>query len=63
MNLKATRAMEKGDAYVAQCPQCGVVIYVPHRKVILELGPCPSCSRNARWTQVDVPVGPFKADA
>ena len=63
MRLEATAAMQFGNGYVAQCPECGVLIYVPSRKMILELGPCPSCARNARWTHVDVPVGPFRNES
>lgn len=63
MNLQPTPAMDNGNGYVAQCPDCGALIYVARRKIILELGPCPVCSKNARWSQVDLPVGPFRNDA
>lgn len=61
IELSATPAMVRGVSYVAQCPNCGVLIAVPeegrHR---IDLGSCPSCSLNRGWSPVDVPVGPFK---
>lgn len=60
LQLTATPAMVRGVQYLAQCPDCGVVIVVPDAaKSKRELGPCPACSRNARWSHVDPPVAGF----
>lgn len=61
IELSATPAMVRGVSYVAECPNCGVLIAVPSNgRAQRELGACPSCALNSRWQTADVPVGPFK---
>jgi uncharacterized paraquat-inducible protein A len=61
MRLSPTPAMEVGTAFVAQCRQCGVLVYVPHATLQLRhLANCPACDKRL-WQQVPQPVGPFKA--
>lgn len=63
VRLSPTPAMVQGVSYVAQCPNCGVLVAVPtNGRARSELGACPSCALNSRWSAVDVPVGPFKPD-
>lgn len=63
LRLSPTPAMVQGVSYLAQCPNCGVLVAVPtNGRARRELGACPSCALNSRWTAVDVPVGPFRPD-
>lgn len=61
IQLTPTPAMEIGSAFVAQCRQCGVLVYVPHATLqVRHLANCPACDKQL-WQQVRPPVGPFKS--
>ena len=57
IELRPTIAMQRGDAHVTQCAQCGLLVYVPLRRA--NLGACPSCGGSTWWRQ-HLPVGPFR---
>ena len=62
MKIEPTISMMKGEGFVSQCNNCGVLVAVPgsatgHRR----LAGCPSCDKQS-WHRVELPVGPFKKD-
>lgn len=59
VNVTATPAMERGNAYVVQCQHCGVLAYIGVKLQVRALKACPACGRMM-WRRVPTPVGPFK---
>jgi NAD-dependent SIR2 family protein deacetylase len=56
--LTPTIAINRGEAKVAQCAQCGCLVCWAGKEA-KRLGNCPACGRATWWGQ-QLPVGPYR---